>query len=85
MVNASIQSSTSPANFREGVWNEIIFFLPNLNRAIKARYVTKSVRIQGKKEGHGIWVDRLDVKKNAKYQNVWSWKEQQEMYKSGGG
>ena len=61
------------------------YFLPNLNRAIKARYVTKSVRIQGKKEGHGIWVDRLDVKKNSKYQNVWSWEEQQEMYKGGGG
>jgi hypothetical protein len=61
------------------------YFLPNLNRAIKARYVAKPVRISGESKGHEIWVDLLDVKKDNKYINVWSWKKQQEMYKGGGG
>lgn len=61
------------------------YFLPNLNRAIKARYVAKPVQISGDLENHEIWVDRLDVKKGNKYTSVWSWKEQQELYKGGGG
>ena len=61
------------------------YFLPNLNRAIKARYVTVEVRVSGKKEGHGIWVERLDVNKGNSFKNVWSWEEQQAMYKGGGG
>lgn len=61
------------------------YFLPNLNRAIKARYVGKPIRIEGELEDHGIWVNRLDVKKGATYANVWSWKRQQELYKGGGG
>ena len=61
------------------------YFLPNLNRAIKARYVAKPVRISGDLQDHSIWVDRLDVKKGNKYTSVWSWKEQQELYKGGGG
>jgi hypothetical protein len=61
------------------------YFLPNLNRAIKARYVGKAIRITGDLEDHGIWVDRLDVKKGATYDNVWSWEKQQELYKASGG
>jgi hypothetical protein len=61
------------------------YFLPNLNRAIKARYVAKPVRISGEVEDHGIWVNRLEVRKGNKYRGVWSWKEQQELYKGGGG
>ena len=61
------------------------YFLPNLNRAIKARYVAKPVQISGDLDGHEIWVDRLDVKKGNKYTNVWSWQEQRELYKGGGG
>lgn len=61
------------------------YFLPNLNRAIKARYVAKPVQISGDLENHEIWVDRLDVKKGNKYISVWSWEEQQELYKGGGG
>jgi hypothetical protein len=30
------------------------YFLPNLNRAIKARYVAKDVRISGEAEDHEI-------------------------------
>jgi hypothetical protein len=61
------------------------YFLPNLNRAIKARYVGKPVRISGELENHEIWVDSLDVKKGNAYGNVWSWEKQQEIYKGGGG
>ena len=61
------------------------YFLPNLNRAIKARYVGKPIRISGSVEDHEIWVDRLDVKKGATYSNVWSWEKQRELYKAGGG
>ena len=61
------------------------YFLPNLDRAIKARYVAKDVRISGEVENHEVWVKRLDVKKRGKYVNVWSWEKQQELYKGGGG
>jgi hypothetical protein len=61
------------------------YFLPNLNRAIKARYVGKPIRISGELENHEIWVDSLDVKKGNTYRNVWSWEKQQEIYKGGGG
>jgi hypothetical protein len=61
------------------------YFLPNLNRAIKARYVGIPVRISGELENHEIWVDSLDVKKGNAYGNVWSWEKQQELYKDDGG
>jgi hypothetical protein len=61
------------------------YFLPNLNRAIKARYVAKSVRISGTVEDHEIWVDSLAVKKDSEYSTVWTWEKQQELYKGGGG
>jgi hypothetical protein len=60
-------------------------FLPNLNRAIKARHVGKPIRISGTIEDHYIWVDRLVVKMGTTYTNAWSWKKQQELYKGGGG
>ena len=55
------------------------YFLPNLNRAIKARYVGRPVRIKGTMEHHEIWVERLDVKKGDAYAGVWSWEKQQEL------
>ena len=61
------------------------YFLPNLNRAIKARYVAKPVRISGKVTDHEIWVKSLDVKMHDKYSTVWSWEKQQELYEGGGG
>lgn len=47
------------------------FILPNLDRGIKARYLTKDVRIRGKQEGTTIWVDQLLVKDGQKYKLVW--------------
>ena len=52
------------------------YYLPNLNRTIKARYVGKSVQITGKIRSESIIVDKLEVKKDGKYKLVWS-KEKQ--------
>jgi hypothetical protein len=61
------------------------YFLPNLNRAVKAGYAAKPVRICGGLEGSEIWVDGLNVKKGGSYMNVWSWEKQRQLYKGGGG
>ncbi len=55
------------------------YFLLNLDRAIKAKYVTLPVRVVGKKQGHGIWVHTLEVKKGGKYKQVWSFEEEEEL------
>ena len=55
----------------------------NLGRAIKAKYVTLPVRVVGRKQGHGIWVYTFEVKKGGKYKQVWSFEEQQEIYRGG--
>ena len=56
------------------------YFLLNLDRAIKAKYVTMSVRVLGRIQGHGIWVHTFEVKKSGKYKQVWSYEEQQRIY-----
>ena len=63
------------------------YFMPNLNRALKARYANKAVRVSGDmdKMNHYIWVETLELKKGNKYQPIWSRQEQQELYKGGGG
>ncbi len=58
------------------------YFLPNLDRAIKARYAGEHVRITGKLEGHGIWLETLEVKKEGDmYKRVWRWKDQRKLFK----
>ena len=56
------------------------YFLLNLDRAIKAKYITLPVRVLGRKQGHGIWVYAFEVKKGGKYKQVWSFEEQQRIY-----
>lgn len=60
------------------------FLLPNLDRHIKSRYLTRNVRVSGEQKSESIWVDRLEVKEGDQYRKVWSWKKQQEIYKGGG-
>jgi len=60
------------------------FLMPNLDRHIKAKYLTKYVRISGEQESESIWVDRLEVKESGQSRQVWSWKQQQQLYKGGG-
>ena len=46
------------------------FVLPNLDRGIKTRYLTKDVRIRGEQEGTTIWVEQLLIKKGQQYRLV---------------
>ena len=55
------------------------YFLLNLDRAIKAKYVTNQVRVVGKIQGHGIWVHTLAVKKDNQYKQVWSFEEEERL------
>jgi hypothetical protein len=57
------------------------YFLFNLDRAIKAKYVTLPVRVLGRIQGHGIWVHTFEVKKSGQYKQVWSFEEQQRIYR----
>ncbi|MGB6010497.1 MAG: hypothetical protein WBI57_04410 [Desulfobacterales bacterium] len=53
------------------------YYLPNLRRSIKTRYMGKDVQITGKVKGESIVVDKLEVKEEGdKYKVVWS-KEKQ--------
>ena len=52
------------------------YYLPNLSRTIKARYVGKKVWVTGKMKGESIIVDKLEVKGGDKYKLIWS-KEKQ--------
>ncbi len=47
------------------------FVLPNLDRGIKARYLTKDVRIRGQQKGTTIWVEQIEVKDWQQYRLVW--------------
>ncbi len=47
------------------------FVLPNLDRGIKARYLTTDVRIRGQQKGTTIWVEQIEVKDGQQYRLVW--------------
>lgn len=63
-------------NFVLRVSADKYYYLPNLNRTIKARYAGKNVRITGKVKGESIIVDTLESKEGGKYKLIWS-KEKQ--------
>jgi hypothetical protein len=48
------------------------YYLPNLNRSIKVRYVGKDVLVTGNVKGESIIVDRFEVKEGGKHKLVWS-------------
>jgi hypothetical protein len=52
------------------------YYLPNISRKVKLRYVAKDVRITGKVKGESIIVDTLEAKEGGKYNLIWS-KEKQ--------
>jgi hypothetical protein len=52
------------------------YYLPNVSRKVKLRYVAKDVRITGKVKGESIIVDTLEAKEGGKYKLLWS-KEKQ--------
>jgi len=53
------------------------FVLPNLDRGIKTRYLTKDVRIRGEQKGTAIWVEEIQVKEGQHYRLLWDFREQQ--------
>jgi hypothetical protein len=53
------------------------FLLHNINRMIKARYLTRQVRIRGQQKGNIIWVSNLEVKEGNKYKTVWNYAQQE--------
>ena len=55
------------------------FVLPDLDRGIKARYLTKEVRICGEQHGTTIRVENFEVKKGNQYRLVWNFQEQQKI------
>ena len=58
------------------------FVLPNLDRGIKARYLTKDVRIHGVQKGTSIWVEKLEVKVGKQYRLVWDFQVQKKLEKA---
>ena len=52
------------------------YYLPNLSRKVKLRYVAKDVRITGKIKGESIIVDSFEAKEGGKYKLIWSKKKQ---------
>ena len=55
------------------------FVLPNLDRGIKARYLTKDVRIGGNQKGTTIWVEQIEVKEGQRYRLVWDLQKQRKI------
>jgi hypothetical protein len=55
------------------------YLLPNLDRHIKIRYLTKPVRIRGELKGDSIWVNILEAKEGEHFKPVWSWEEQRKV------
>jgi hypothetical protein len=52
------------------------YYLPNISRKVKLRYVGKDIRITGQVKGESIIVDTLETKESDQYKIVWS-KEKQ--------
>ena len=55
------------------------FVLPNIDRGIKTRYLTKNVRIRGQQKGTTIWVEKLEAREGQQYELIWDLQEQQKI------
>jgi hypothetical protein len=61
------------------------YFMPNLNRSIKARHAYKNVRIHGELRRQELWVDKLvdvDAKKGSRSKTTWDWSAQENFWES---
>ena len=61
------------------------YFMPNLNRSVKARHAYKNVRVHGELRRQELWVDRLvdiDEKKGGRAKTTWDWSAPEEFWKS---
>jgi hypothetical protein len=53
------------------------YLLHNIDRSIKARYLTKQVRVRGQQKGNIIWVSNLEVKEGNQYKTAWNYAQQE--------
>jgi len=51
------------------------YFLPNISRSLKTRYINKSVRITGNLKGQSLVAAVIEVKENGTFREVWNWKK----------
>jgi hypothetical protein len=61
------------------------YFMPNLNRSVKARHAYRTVRVHGELRIQELWVDRLvdiDEKKGGRAKTTWDWSAPEEFWKS---
>ncbi len=60
------------------------YFMPNLNRSVKARHAYKNVRIHGTLTRQELWVDKmvdLDAR-GSRSKTTWDWSAQDEFWES---
>ena len=60
------------------------YFMPNLNRGVKARHAYKKVRVHGELRRQELWVDKmvdLDAK-GARSKTTWDWSARDEFWES---
>lgn len=56
------------------------YYLPNISRNVKIRYVGKEIRITGQVKGESIIVDTMEAKKNGKYKIIWTKEKQKKEF-----
>ena len=62
------------------------YFMPNLNRSVKARHAYKNVRVHGELRRQELWVDRMvdiDKKKGGgRAKTTWDWSAREDFWES---
>ena len=61
------------------------YFMPNLNRSVKARHAYKNVRVHGELTRQELWVDKLvdiDKKKGGRSKTTWDWSAHEDFWES---
>jgi hypothetical protein len=61
------------------------YFMPNVNRLVKARHAYKNVRIHGELRNQELWVEKLvDLEKNkdGRAKDIWDWSNKDEFWES---
>ena len=61
------------------------YFMPNLNRSVKARHAYKNVRVHGELRRQELWVDKLvdiDKKKGGRAKTTWDWSAREDFWES---
>ncbi|MFH2065058.1 MAG: hypothetical protein ABIK15_07665 [Pseudomonadota bacterium] len=85
-ANCVVHETTCPINNQDphvALENDFVlltpdgeyYFLPNINRSLKIKYVNKDIRIKGEAKGHSIVVNDLSIKSGSDFQSVWNWSE----------